>query len=142
MCILSVACIVSLICFVHESYPNYSSCCFVACRLWHISKYQSKKKFFLSGICCCCTKLFLAYILFYVVMFMRLIILESDRHSLWIKIVGIILIAIRFADWPYELAFQSIQQDIMSQKVAEGATCWATWYVVSTAKYRLHNLQT
>lgn len=75
-------------------------------------------------------------------MFMRLIILESDRHSLWIKIVGIILIAIRFADWPYELAFQSIQQDIMSQKVAEGATCWATWYVVSTAKYRLHNLQT
>lgn len=102
------------------------------------------KKFFLSGICCCCTKLwfFLAYILFYVVMFMRLIILESDRHSLWIKIVGIILIAIRFADWPYELAFQSIQQDIMSQKVAEGATCWATWYVVSTAKYRLHNLQT
>lgn len=46
MCILSVACIVSLICFVHESYPNYSSCCFVACRLWHISKYQSKKNSF------------------------------------------------------------------------------------------------
>ncbi|KAI9498707.1 hypothetical protein BDB00DRAFT_738109, partial [Zychaea mexicana] len=60
-------------------------------------------------------------------MFMRLIILESDRHSLWIKIVGILLITVRFADWPYELAFVTIQQNIMNQQIQSGGTCWAQW---------------
>ena len=60
-------------------------------------------------------------------MFMRLIILESDRHSLWIKIVGILLITVRFADWPYELAFGALQQNIMNQRIQSGATCWAQW---------------
>ncbi|KAI8146986.1 hypothetical protein BJV82DRAFT_373037 [Fennellomyces sp. T-0311] len=69
----------------------------------------------------------LAYLLFYVVMFMRLIILESDRHALWIKIVGILLITVRFADWPYELAFVTIQQNIMYQQIQSGGTCWAQW---------------
>ncbi|KAI7857730.1 hypothetical protein BDC45DRAFT_500536 [Circinella umbellata] len=60
-------------------------------------------------------------------MFMRLIILESDRHSLWIKIVGIFLITVRFADWPYELAFGTLQQNLMNQRIQGGATCWAQW---------------
>ncbi|KAI7892125.1 uncharacterized protein EV154DRAFT_198662 [Mucor mucedo] len=60
-------------------------------------------------------------------MFKRLIILESDRNSLWIKIVGIALITIRFADWPYELAFHSLQQQLMSQEVEFGSNCLAQW---------------
>ncbi|CAO3699531.1 unnamed protein product [Rhizopus stolonifer] len=71
--------------------------------------------------------LLLAYLLFYVVMFMRLVILELDRYSRWIKCVGILLIGLRFADWPYELAFVSIQNDIMSQAPGKDATCWAIW---------------
>ncbi|KAG1441486.1 hypothetical protein G6F56_011458 [Rhizopus delemar] len=67
----------------------------------------------------------LTYLLFYVVMFMRLVILELDRYSRWIKCVGILLIGLRFADWPYELAFVSIQNDIMSQAPGKDATCWA-----------------
>ncbi|CAO3699533.1 unnamed protein product [Rhizopus stolonifer] len=69
----------------------------------------------------------LTYLLFYVVMFMRLVILELDRYSRWIKCVGILLIGLRFADWPYELAFVSIQNDIMSQAPGKDATCWAIW---------------
>ncbi|KAI9316860.1 hypothetical protein BX666DRAFT_1858642 [Dichotomocladium elegans] len=60
-------------------------------------------------------------------MFMRLIILESDRHSRWIKIVGVVLIGLRFADWPYELAFRPLQEHIATQKLQEGGTCWAQW---------------
>ncbi|KAI7879581.1 hypothetical protein K492DRAFT_195877 [Lichtheimia hyalospora FSU 10163] len=60
-------------------------------------------------------------------MFMRLIILESDRHSLWIKAIGITLIAVRFADWPYELAFQNVVHDIMNQQIQAGGTCWVQW---------------
>ncbi|EIE82881.1 hypothetical protein RO3G_07586 [Rhizopus delemar RA 99-880] len=58
-------------------------------------------------------------------MFMRLIILELDRYSRWIKAIGVLLIGLRFADWPYELAFISIQQTIMAQSPNNGATCWA-----------------
>lgn len=61
-------------------------------------------------------------------MFMRLIILESDRHSRYIKIIGITLITVRFADWPYELAFHSVQEQIMQQSVLVGSSCWAQWY--------------
>ncbi|KAG0175369.1 hypothetical protein DFQ28_000956 [Apophysomyces sp. BC1034] len=60
-------------------------------------------------------------------MFMRLVILESDRHALWIKVAGGFLIALRFADWPYELAFYSLQADIMKQEVLLGATCLTQW---------------
>lgn len=60
-------------------------------------------------------------------MFMRLLILEADHHSLWIKVVGVFLIAVRFADWPYELAFYSVQQDIMQQTLMEGSICWVQW---------------
>ncbi|KAG0892208.1 hypothetical protein G6F34_011046 [Rhizopus arrhizus] len=60
-------------------------------------------------------------------MFMRLIILELDRYSRWIKAIGVLLIGLRFADWPYELAFISIQQAIMAQSPNNGATCWAIW---------------
>ncbi|KAI9358753.1 hypothetical protein BD770DRAFT_320448 [Pilaira anomala] len=56
-------------------------------------------------------------------MFMRLIILELDRYSRWIKIIGILLITLRFVDWPYELAFHSIQQKLMEQP----GQCWAEW---------------
>lgn len=59
---------------------------------------------------------------------MRLIILESDRHSLWIKAIGITLIAVRFADWPYELTFQNVVHDIMNQQIQAGGTCWVQWY--------------
>jgi hypothetical protein len=69
----------------------------------------------------------ITYILFYIVMFMRLIILELDRYSRWIKAIGVLLIGLRFADWPYELAFISIQQAIMAQSPNNGATCWAIW---------------
>lgn len=58
---------------------------------------------------------------------MRLIILEPDYHSRWIKVVGIIFIAIRFAVWPYELAEWRLQEMIMRQPVQLGATCWAEW---------------
>ncbi|KAI9283332.1 hypothetical protein BY458DRAFT_428001 [Sporodiniella umbellata] len=60
-------------------------------------------------------------------MFMRLVILELDRYSRWIKGVGILLIGLRFADWPYELAFISIQKSIMAQTPGRDATCWAEW---------------
>lgn len=60
-------------------------------------------------------------------MFKRLIILESDKDSLWIKVVGLFLIALRLADWPYELAFHSLQQQIMTQHVAFGSNCLAQW---------------
>ncbi|CDH60849.1 hypothetical protein RO3G_05247 [Lichtheimia corymbifera JMRC:FSU:9682] len=69
----------------------------------------------------------ITYILFYIVMFMRLLILEADHHSLWIKVVGVFLIAVRFADWPYELAFYSVQQDIMRQPLMQGGICWVQW---------------
>lgn len=63
-------------------------------------------------------------------MFKRLIILESDKHSIWIKFVGIFLITLRFADWPYELAFHTLQQQLMSQSVQSGSNCLAQWYVL------------
>lgn len=69
----------------------------------------------------------ITYILFYIVMFMRLIILELDRYSRWIKTVGVLLITLRFADWPYELAFHSIQQRLMDQTPHSGSQCWAEW---------------
>jgi hypothetical protein len=58
---------------------------------------------------------------------MRLLILERDRDSRWIKIVGLFLITLRFADWPYELAFHTIQQKLMDQSPQSGAQCWAEW---------------
>ncbi|KAI8342037.1 hypothetical protein BC941DRAFT_415180 [Chlamydoabsidia padenii] len=63
-------------------------------------------------------------------MFQRLIILEADHHSRWIKVVGLLLIAIRFADWPYEIAVH----EVMQQKVGEISvyavgTCWAQWQI-------------
>ncbi|CAO3643364.1 unnamed protein product [Mucor hiemalis] len=69
----------------------------------------------------------LNYIIFYSIMFKRLLILESDRNSLWIKIVGIFLITLRFADWPYELAFHTLQQQLMSQEIVSGSNCLAQW---------------
>ncbi|KAI9260140.1 hypothetical protein BY458DRAFT_516684 [Sporodiniella umbellata] len=69
----------------------------------------------------------LDYILMYLTMFKRLLILETEQNSRWIKLVGFILIALRFADWPYELAFYSIQQQLMAQQVQSGANCLAAW---------------
>ncbi|CEP18948.1 hypothetical protein [Parasitella parasitica] len=60
-------------------------------------------------------------------MFKRLVILESDKHSIWIKLIGLFLITLRFADWPYELAFHSLQQQLMSQSVEFGSNCLAQW---------------
>ncbi|KAI8145614.1 hypothetical protein BJV82DRAFT_511707 [Fennellomyces sp. T-0311] len=60
-------------------------------------------------------------------MFMRLIILEPDFHSRWIKIVGLMLIALRFAVWPFELAYVPLQTRLMQQPVIQGGTCWAEW---------------
>ncbi|KAI7900983.1 uncharacterized protein BX663DRAFT_438298 [Cokeromyces recurvatus] len=60
-------------------------------------------------------------------MFKRLIVIESDKYSVWIKAVGIALITLRFSDWPYELAFHSLQQEIMTQQVAFGSNCLAQW---------------
>ncbi|KAG1443256.1 hypothetical protein G6F56_010740 [Rhizopus delemar] len=71
----------------------------------------------------------LDYILIYLTMFKRLLILETEQNSRWIKMVGFILIALRFADWPYELAFYSIQQELMDQQVESGANCLAAWYI-------------
>ncbi|KAI8099347.1 uncharacterized protein BX664DRAFT_321052 [Halteromyces radiatus] len=66
--------------------------------------------------------------LFYVVMFQRLIILESDRHSRWIKLVGLLLIGVRFADWPYELIAHQLNTDTSnSQSIFTGGSCWAQW---------------
>lgn len=69
----------------------------------------------------------LDYILIYLTMFKRLLILETDQNSRWIKMFGFLLIAFRFADWPYELAFYSIQQELMDQQVESGANCLAAW---------------
>lgn len=60
---------------------------------------------------------------------MRLVILELDRYSRLIKCIGLLLIGLRFADWPYELAFISIQERIMAQNPGDNATCWAIWYI-------------
>ncbi|CAO3672253.1 unnamed protein product [Umbelopsis ramanniana] len=59
-------------------------------------------------------------------MLRRCLILESTRHARLIQIVGIILILVRFADWPYELTFHNIQAQ-MEQPIESGQTCWATW---------------
>ncbi|KAH8552747.1 hypothetical protein BGW37DRAFT_423880 [Umbelopsis sp. PMI_123] len=59
-------------------------------------------------------------------MLRRCLILESIQHARFIKIVGIILILIRFADWPYELTFHNIQAQ-MDEPIESGQTCWATW---------------
>ncbi|KAI9265142.1 hypothetical protein BDA99DRAFT_43582 [Phascolomyces articulosus] len=69
----------------------------------------------------------LNYLLFYAVMFMRLIILEPDFHSRWIKIVGLLLILLRFSVWPFELAYVPLQNRLMKQPVIQGGTCWAEW---------------
>ncbi|KAI8341972.1 hypothetical protein BC941DRAFT_346315 [Chlamydoabsidia padenii] len=63
-------------------------------------------------------------------MFMRLLILESDKNSLWIKLVGAALISLRFADWPYELSFTDINQTYLQESsslLTTGSTCWAIW---------------
>ncbi|CEP11111.1 hypothetical protein [Parasitella parasitica] len=60
-------------------------------------------------------------------MFMRLIILELDKYSRWIKAIGVLLITLRAADWPYELAFHSITQRMMDQAPQSGSQCWAEW---------------
>ncbi|KAI9033956.1 hypothetical protein CLU79DRAFT_692039 [Phycomyces nitens] len=59
-------------------------------------------------------------------MFMRLIILESDKNSRWIKVVGVLLITFRFADWPYELAYNNVKE-VSTTIIGEGTTCWASW---------------
>ncbi|CAO3618777.1 unnamed protein product [Cunninghamella blakesleeana] len=69
---------------------------------------------------------YIAYILFYVVMFQRLIILEANHHSLWIKLVGIFLILLRFSDWPYELVLY-IKTNTENPSTLLGNTCWASW---------------
>ncbi|KAI8072993.1 hypothetical protein BC940DRAFT_126975 [Gongronella butleri] len=57
-------------------------------------------------------------------MFMRLIILESGRNAMWIKIVGVCLIIVRFADWPYELAVREVDNKGVT---AQDGYCWAQW---------------
>ncbi|CAO3697953.1 hypothetical protein G6F70_002725 [Rhizopus microsporus] len=69
----------------------------------------------------------LDYVLVYLTMFKRLLILEAEKDSIWIKCVGFFLIALRFADWPYELAFYSLQRELMVQQVESGANCLAAW---------------
>ncbi|KAI7869529.1 hypothetical protein BDF14DRAFT_1782366 [Spinellus fusiger] len=69
----------------------------------------------------------LDYILFYVVMFLRLIIFETERNSRWIKGIGICLITLRLIDWPYELSFYTIQRNLMEQQLTEGVTCLTEW---------------
>ncbi|KAI8339096.1 hypothetical protein BC941DRAFT_265913 [Chlamydoabsidia padenii] len=61
-------------------------------------------------------------------MFLRLLILESDKNSLWIKIVGAALITLRLADWPYELAsLPTVHSAPDISTSVSGSTCWATW---------------
>jgi hypothetical protein len=61
-------------------------------------------------------------------MFQRLLILEADHHSRWIKIAGLLFIAVRFADWPYELTVHEIYKSTTdAQSVFAGGTCWAQW---------------
>ncbi|CAO3627785.1 unnamed protein product [Cunninghamella echinulata] len=59
-------------------------------------------------------------------MFQRLIILEADHHSLWIKVVGIFLIIVRFVDLPFELAMYQITNR-ENHTTLLGDSCWATW---------------
>ncbi|CAO3663798.1 unnamed protein product [Umbelopsis vinacea] len=59
-------------------------------------------------------------------MLKRCLILESSEHSTIIKITGIVLILLRFADWPYELTFHNIQAK-MDLPIQSGQTCWASW---------------
>ncbi|KAI8352449.1 hypothetical protein EDC96DRAFT_554417 [Choanephora cucurbitarum] len=60
-------------------------------------------------------------------MFMRLAILEHDRYSRWIRITGIFLITLRAADWPYELASHSLQDQSSYDSLQVGSQCWAVW---------------
>ena len=60
-------------------------------------------------------------------MFMRLIILEPDFHSRWIKVIGILLIVARFSVWPLELAYVPLQTRLMKQPMIQGGSCWAEW---------------
>lgn len=75
-------------------------------------------------------------------MFMRLLILEQDRNSRWIKIVGALLITLRFADWPYELAFHTIQEQLMGQAPQSGSQCWAQWYNSTLTIYHFSHTNT
>lgn len=74
----------------------------------------------------CCRLWHITYLLFYIVMLKRCLILESSEHSTIIKITGIVLILLRFADWPYELTFHNIQAK-MDLPIQSGQTCWASW---------------
>ncbi|KAI8888059.1 hypothetical protein K501DRAFT_173969 [Backusella circina FSU 941] len=67
------------------------------------------------------------YILIYIIMFKRLIVIESDKNSFWIRVTGIFLILMRFADWPYEMAFHTLQDKLMDQTLEVGSTCLAQW---------------
>ncbi|ORZ19721.1 hypothetical protein BCR42DRAFT_222767 [Absidia repens] len=63
-------------------------------------------------------------------MFQRLIILEADRHSRWIKIIGLLLITVRFADWPYELIVHELSNNYVgSASIFQEGTCWAQWQI-------------
>ncbi|KAI7907534.1 sulfate transporter family-domain-containing protein [Cokeromyces recurvatus] len=55
------------------------------------------------------------------------ITLAYKYYSRWIKIISVLLIGLRAADWPYELAFHTIQQHIIKEAPQSGSQCWAVW---------------
>ncbi|KAG2174216.1 hypothetical protein INT43_004237 [Umbelopsis isabellina] len=69
----------------------------------------------------------LAFLLMYTVMLLRVLVICDFKHTKTIKTIGIILILIRFADWPFELTYRQIVDKVSSQSAVDGQTCWASW---------------
>ncbi|GAB5590445.1 hypothetical protein Unana1_05345 [Umbelopsis nana] len=60
-------------------------------------------------------------------MLLRVLVICDFKHTRLIKMIGVCLILIRFADWPFELAYRQIVFKVSSQSATDGQTCWASW---------------
>jgi hypothetical protein len=65
----------------------------------------------------------------YTVMLLRVLVICDFKYNRLITIIAMCLLLIRFADWPFELAYRSIVNKVSSQTATDGQTCWASWYV-------------
>ncbi|KAI8583656.1 hypothetical protein K450DRAFT_222172 [Umbelopsis ramanniana AG] len=69
----------------------------------------------------------IAFLLMYTVMLLRVLVICDFKYNRAITIIALCLLLIRFADWPFELAYRSIVNKVSSQTATDGQTCWASW---------------
>ncbi|KAG2180574.1 hypothetical protein INT44_003578 [Umbelopsis vinacea] len=73
----------------------------------------------------------ISFLLMYTVMLLRVLVICDFKYNRAITVVALCFLLIRFADWPFELAYRSIVNKVSSQTATDGQTCWASWYVVT-----------